>query len=144
MKNGRLVADLRRQQQQVNELLREEAVRLRLGTKESVPRLEAFRARGDMAEFSAWCEREFCEYIRRQVERGPRSSGLLINDGARLLGISPATAKRYMGKLRAKGGPFAGLGDVVILNPRYQPRETDEYWQDVQDADVSPEGDEQE
>jgi hypothetical protein len=57
----------------------------------------------------------------------------LINGGARLLGLSPVTTKRYMGKLRSENGPFAGLGDIVTINANYVPKEDDEYWQEAED-----------
>jgi len=80
---------------------------------------------------------EFREYVRRQIEHQAGSASALIIGGARLLGLSPETTKRYMFKLRTFGGPFSGLGDIVIINPNYQPRELDSYWLDVPEPDAS-------
>ncbi len=119
-------SELKKATARVNQVLKAEARVLGLGTKSSLERLE--QCKNDMPAFSKWAELEFREYVRRQLEKHTCTSIVLINGGARLLGLSPATTKRYLGKLRVEGGPFGGLGDVVILNPRYVPKEEDDYW----------------
>lgn len=123
---------LKKESARVNELLKAEAIELRLGTTKSLKRLED--CKGDLKAFSHWAELEFREYVRRKLEHHAGVSGSLINTGARLLGLSPATTKRYLEKLRTEGGPFSGLGDEVIINPNYQSREADAYW--LNDEDV--------
>ena len=123
--------DVQRECERVNELLKKEAQDLELGTKKSLARLEG--AKNDVSNFSYWAELEFREIVRRKLENHPAlSSSSLINDGARLLGISPVTAKRYMSKLRSDKGPFSGLGDIVTINPNYVPKEEDDYWKAVE------------
>lgn len=129
----RTKGQLRNRQRQVNEILKGEARSLGLGTKESLPRMNAVK--GDLAEFSFWAQKEFQEYVRRMLEaRGSVSAVAMMNNGARLLGLNPVTTKRYMNKLRAQNGPFSGAGDIVILNPNYKPPEDDDYWQEVEAA----------
>jgi len=113
--------------EKVNQQLREEAAKLRLGTKASRDRLE--RSKSDNQVFSYWATLEFREFCRRMIEgRGSANANGLIADGARLLGLSPVTTKRYLSTLRASGGPLAGLGEIVILNAHYSPIEEDGYW----------------
>ena len=113
--------------ERVNKQLREEAVRLQLGRKGSLDRLE--QSKSDNQLFHYWAVLEFREFCRREIERrGSANAGGLIVDGARLLGFSVVTAKRYMSELRARGGPLAGLGEVVILNAHYVTAEEDGYW----------------
>lgn len=119
--------DVQRECERVNALLKEEAEQLMLGTKKSLSRLEG--AKNDASAFSYWAELEFREYVRRALEKHRTvTSSILVNGGARLLGLSPVTTKRYMGKLRSESGPFSGLGDIVTLNPNYVPKEEDAYW----------------
>ena len=131
--------ELTKTSERVNTLLREEAISLRLGTKKSLRRLD--ECKSNMTAFSHWAELEFREYVRRQIEHRAGSASALIIGGARLLGLSPATTKRYMEKLRTKGGPFSGLGDIIVINPNFQPRENDSYWQDVTEPDAGEQPD---
>jgi hypothetical protein len=112
----------------VNHLLRDEAEKLQLGVKGvSLQRLE--QSRNDQAVFSYWASKEFQEYVRRTLdERQAVSQNYLINEGARKLGLSPVTTKRYMSALRTANGPFGGLGDIVVINANYVPVEEDPYW----------------
>ena len=115
--------------ERVNEQLREEAVKLRLGTKGSLDRLE--QSKSDNQLFHYWGVLEFREFCRREIEgRGSANAGGLIVDGARMFRCSVVTTKRYLNELRARGGPLAGLGDVVTLNARYAPVEEDGYWRE--------------
>ncbi len=120
--------ELKKESARVNELLRAEALELGLGTKKSLKRLAD--SKGDLKAFSYWAELEFREFIRRRLEQHNYVATVLINEGARLLGLSPATTKRYFEKLRAYGGPFVDMGEVVIINVHYRPPEEDEYWLD--------------
>jgi hypothetical protein len=130
MKEGQAMREktvVKRECERVNALLKDEAVELELGTKKSLGRLE--QVKNEPSEFSYWAELEFREYVRRELEQHQRiTSSILVNSGARLLGLSPVTIKRYMGKLRSKNGPFSGLGDIVTINPNYVPKEDDAYW----------------
>jgi hypothetical protein len=113
----------------VNEILKAEAEELQLGTKKSRGRMA--ESEGDVRVHSYWAEMEFREFVRRQLEKHPSANAMsLINEGARLLGLSPVTTKRYLAKMRSKNGPFSGLGDIVTINPRYVPPEDDEYWRE--------------
>lgn len=127
--------ELYKEGQRVNEILKEEADRLQLGTKGSLARLSAARSEGGSA-FSTWAELEFREFVRRMLEKHTSiSSNSAITEGARMLGVSPATTKRYMAKLRTARGPFGGLGDIVVINANYVSPEMDDYWKDVGDDD---------
>lgn len=120
----------------VNELLKSEAIELMLGTKKSLGRLEEARNERDRQAFTYWAMLEFREYVRRQLEKhGVAPATGLINGGARLLRLSPATTKRYMDSLRTGGGPFSGLGDQVTINPNYKPVEEDDYWLDLDEPE---------
>jgi len=128
---------LLRESQRVNQLLREEAEELQLGTKQSLARME--QAKNDASAFSYWAEMEFREYVRRALEKHRAINAVaLINGGARMLGLSPVTTKRYMAKLRSENGPFGGLGDIVIVNPNYVPKEEDAYWQESSRSRAMP------
>lgn len=120
----------------VNAALKEDGRRLGLGKKSSLRRLDQARS-SDPAQFSYWAELEFREFVRRRIEEGKTVAGSdMIASGALLLGLSTETTKRYLKKLRASGGPFSGLGDIVTLNPRYVPPSLSEYWlEDEDDAD---------
>lgn len=125
--------------EQVNQVLKAEAIRLRLGTKISLARLDA--CKGDLKAFSELAMMEFREYVRRALEKpGSMNAQVLMYEGARLLKLNPETTKRYLRTLRARGGPFAGLGDVVTLNPHYVAVEEDSYWLDEEEEDRSVEG----
>ncbi len=120
-------SELKQDCKRVNEQLREDAVRLRLGTKGSLPRLEG--CKGDNQVFYYWGLLEFREFCRRMIERtGSADARGLIVDGARLLRVNQITTKRYLEALRARGGPLAGLGGIVTLNPHYVTVEEDGYW----------------
>jgi len=120
-------SELAKECDQVNRMLRVEAESLGLGTRGSLERME--QAKHDPSSFSYWAELEFREYVRRMLEKhGSMSAALLVNGGARLLKLSSVTTKRYLSKLRTEKGPFAGLGDVVVLNSHYCPAEDDDYW----------------
>ena len=134
--------DLKRECEGVNTLLRQEAIALDLGTTKSIKRLEA--CKGDLTAYSRWAELEFREFVRRRIQHRAGSATGLIIEGARLLDLSPATTKRYMQKLRSRRGPFSGLGDILTINPNYQPREEDDYWQDADDGVSREAGTEQE
>jgi hypothetical protein len=123
-------AELLKACERVNKVLEEEAQRLELGTKKSLPRMDEAR-QYDKVAFSYWAQLEFQEFVRRQLDRHPTmNASILINSGARMLKISPATTKRYMAALRSGNGPFAGLGDIIMLNPNYIPTDQDDYWQE--------------
>ena len=123
--------EVQRECERVNKILKEEAIALQLGTKTSMKRLEDSKTDAGIGTFSFWAELEFREYVRRNLEQHQSMTiSTLILGGARLLGVSPMTTKRYMNKLRAENGPFGGLGDVVVINSRYIPREEDPYWRD--------------
>lgn len=120
----------------INEVLKAEAKELRLGTKKSLGRLA--ECENDASAKSYWAEMEFREYVRRQLEiRTSVNAVSVINGGARLLGLSPVTTKRYLAKLRSERGPFSGLGDIVVINSHYVPKEDDEYWEDEDEKPVS-------
>ena len=123
--------ELLRECERVNGLLREEAQKLDLGTKKSVSRMDEAR-HSDRESFSYWAQLEFREYIRRELESRPTvSASAMINDGARLLKISPATTKRYLAVLRAgRTGPFTSMGDIVMINANYVSSDKDSYWKD--------------
>lgn len=122
--------------EQVNQVLKAEAIRMRLGTKSSLARLEA--CKGDLKAFSELAMMEFREYVRRALEKpGSMNAQVLMYEGARLLKLNPETTKRYLRTLRSSGGPFSGLGDVVTLNPHYVAVEDDSYWLDEEDEDRS-------
>src|SRR5512136_230805 len=84
----------------VNKELEQEAQKLGLGTKKSLARMDEAR-QVDKVAFSYWAQLEFQEYVRRELERHPTiNASILINNGARLLHISPVTTKRYLAVLR--------------------------------------------
>lgn len=119
-----------RECEQVNKILLADAKQKGLGTKRSRSRLEDAR-QNDSSAFSYWAKLEYCEYIRRELERRDTiSASHLIKGGAYRIGISPVTAKRYLSVLTSEQGPFSQFGDLVMINPDYRPSETDDYWQD--------------
>lgn len=125
----RTKSTLKRECEKVNVLLRREAEELRLGTKVSLARLDG--CKDDLKAFSYWAKLEFQEYVRRTVEKnGSANAQALIYGGASKLKVNPETTKRYLRTLRAAGGPFAGLGETVVVNANYTPPEEDEYWVD--------------
>lgn len=119
--------EVKKECRRVNDLLKAQARRLKLGTESSLQRLSD--CRNDPATFREWAELEFVEYCRRILDQHESSSAnSLINGGASQLKLSPVTTKRYLSKLRSARGPLGGLGDVVMLNPNYVPTEEDDYW----------------
>lgn len=123
------VYELRQEIARVNTILEEEARVLDLGTSKSLEILSQIR--GDNSAFSERAKLEFREYVRRQLLRKPTPGKKQLElGGARLLGLSPATTKRYMEELRTEHGPFSGLGEVVILNRNYVSPKDDPYWVD--------------
>lgn len=122
----------------VNALLKEDALKLGLGTKNSLARMEA--CKGDLKAFSELALLEFREYVRRcLLESGSVNAQVLIYGGARMLKLNPETTKRYLRTLRSRGGPFSGLGDVVIINPNYVAVEEDAYWVEEGSRNPTPE-----
>lgn len=121
---------MRRDIDHINQLLKDEAVKLSLGTTKSQSRLASARQADDNVTFSYWAQLEFREYCRRQLEKHPvLPASLLIAEGARMIGLSTITAKRYMTVLKAGStAPLMGFGDNVMLNHGYQPPEQDTYW----------------
>ena len=121
--------ELMRECERVNKVLEAEALKLGLGTKRSLARMDEARL-VDKVAFSYWAVLEFQEYVRRELADRPTcSASILINNGARLLHISPVTTKRYLAVLRAGDGPFRSMGDIIMLNPNYTAGE-DSYWRD--------------
>jgi hypothetical protein len=127
---ARSKSELMRACERVNKILEAEAKEKELGTKKSLARMDEARQL-DKVAFSYWATLEFQEYVRRELEKHPAiNASILINNGARLLHLSPVTTKRYLAVMRAGEGPFRGMGDVVMLNPNYTSADGD-YWQDV-------------
>lgn len=110
-----------------NELLKARAARLRLGTKESLPRL---RAAEDRKTFRQWAELEFVEYARRRIleEHGQCFCRDVVDGSALLLGLSQVTTKRYLDANCAKNGPLVRRHGMLTLNADYCSPEQDAYW----------------
>ena len=71
-------------------------------------------------------EVQFREWILSQVRDGGYSKTEAVNEGAELVGCSPATTQRYLGKLTSKAGPLQESRDylghiLLVLKPQYQP-----------------------
>jgi len=71
-------------------------------------------------------EVQFREWILSQVRDGGYSKTEAVNEGAELVGCSPATTQRYLGKLTSKAGPLQETRDylghvLLVLKPQYQP-----------------------
>lgn len=125
----RTKSELEKECARVNIILRAEAKAMELGTKKSLARLA--QNANDVVTFKYWALLEFREYARRQIEQHQSVSATgLIANGSRLLGLSPVTVKRYLVELRAENGPLSGMGDIVVLNPRYVPAADDPYWEE--------------
>lgn len=129
---------LKRDVNHTNEMLKDDAIRLSLGTQAGYKRLEYARQSDDNVTFSHWARLEFREYCRRMLEKHPViQSSLLAAEGARIIGISEITAKRYLRELKAgRTAPFMGFGDNIMLNHSYQPSEQDDYWQRDEEEDT--------
>ena len=113
--------------ERVNQLLKGEAIRLDLGTKKSLKRLDDARELSNIT-YSYWARQEFQEFIRRQLERQPAiDSDDLIYSAASVLRISSETVKRYVSVIRKGAGPFRCIGKMVMLNENYT---GDEYFTD--------------
>lgn len=126
----------------VNTLLVEEARALGLGRRNSLEVLASLR--GDNVQYSTRAKLEFREIVRRTLmqnwEKKKAAGHLPVGNkkalelrAARLLGISPVSAKRYMDSMRLPRGPFSGVRDDVYLNQFYTRPEDDEYWLDEDD-----------
>lgn len=118
----------------VNQLLKDEGRRLLLGTKRSKARLETARLADDNTTYSYWARLEFLEYCRRQLEgHAVLPASVLIAEGARIIGLSLITTKRYMSELKAGAtAPLLGFGDNIMLNHGYVPPDEDPYWQAIE------------
>jgi hypothetical protein len=113
----------------VNKLLKDEAIRLGLGQKNSLAILAGLE--DDPKAQSQRTQKEFQEFCRRKLEKGNHlSKNYLVREGARILRRSVATTNRYMESLCTEHGPFENTSDSVHLNPNYFPVEEDPYWQD--------------
>ena len=118
--------ELLRECERVNQLLKKQAIKLALGTRKSLARMDEARQM-DREALSYWARLEFQEYVRRQLEQHPTlHASILINNGARLLKLSSVTIRRYLAELRSGDGPFTGMGDIIMINPNYD--EQDDYW----------------
>lgn len=123
--------ELQRECKRVNLELEAEAEKLGLGTKRSLERLDTARQQEDMVALSHWSQLEFREICRRALEKHPAiQAHLLINDGARLLQLSPITIKRHLAVLCSRNGPFFKMGDIVMVSPHYKHVAKDDYWRD--------------
>jgi len=121
--------ELKKDIERVNRILEEEARDYDLGSPRTLETLSQLR--GDNQAFSERAKLEFREYVRRKLLKAPVPPKKALElGGARLLGLSPATTKRYMEELRTERGPLAGLGEIVILNRNYVRPENDPYWTD--------------
>ena len=113
--------------ERVNQLLKLEAVRLKLGTKNSLKRLDDARELSNIT-YSYWAKMEFQEFVRRQLEKQPTvDSDDLTYLVASVLRISSETVKRYVSVIRKGAGPFRCIGKMVMLNENYT---GDEYFTD--------------
>lgn len=129
-------SQLRREAEKVNNLLKTDAERLNLGTRKGKERLDRARQSDDNVTFSYWARLEFLEYSRRQLEKHSMlMASTLAAEGARMLGISLITAKRYLQELSAgKTAPLMHFGDNILINYNYVPAEQDTYWTDEENA----------
>ena len=119
---------LERDCDRVNQLLRDEAIRLELGTRKSPKRLDEARELSNIT-YSYWAKLEFQEFIRRKLEKQPAiDSDDLIYSAASVLKISSETVKRYVGVIRKGIGPFRCIGKMVMFNENYT---GDEYFIDT-------------
>jgi hypothetical protein len=115
--------------ERVNQILLEVARKKALGTKGTRKRLEEAR-QNDPCAYSYWAQLEFCELIRRQLEhRDTITAARVIRNGAYLFGITTNTAKAYLQTLTSDFGPYQLMGELVLINPDYQPTETNDYFQ---------------
>lgn len=113
-----------------NEKLKAAAVKLELGTQASIPRLRELEENENRVILATWRQLEFVEYVRRRTKSEPFPRKELVQEAARLIGVSSEATRRYMKKHLVPGGPlkyYYSLGGIG-LNPDYQPAEGDDYW----------------
>lgn len=80
----------------------------------------------DLMTFNALAEEAFVELVRKLIEDSGRVAvpiGMVYQEGAYELNVSPQTAKRYLVKFSARRGPLRVFGKDVMLNPHYEPNE---------------------
>jgi len=80
----------------------------------------------DLMAFNASAEEGFIEIVRKLIEESGRTAipiGMVYQEAAYELNVSPQTAKRYLVKHSAKRAELRVFGKDVMLNPRYEPEE---------------------
>ena len=80
----------------------------------------------DLMSFNAQAEDAFVELVRKLIEESGRTAipiGMVYQEAAYELNVSPQTAKRYLIKHSARRAPLRVFGKDVMLNPNYVPNE---------------------